>query len=637
MKNLASLRASLLVGFLYLFCLNGFTQNSAYIDSLKSIYNKEGFNKQDKLNILKELSSEERDPNVKLSYSDDLIASAQQSDSLDYLFLGYLNKGTALRLKSDFTQALDSYFKAANIASKNKIDRDLGLVNIVIADVYSLMGNHKNAINYYEIGIDLLKKEGDSLNFANGLSNLGDEYFINKQYDQAIVYFMESGYIFKKINSLEGTAFNLGNMGMVYAQQGKDSLAKAHINEAIEILENLELYYPISVYLTYMSDIYLNQGNREAALNYSEKSLELATKYGLKDQISEAALQISKLYEDAGNYKNSLNYFKEYSKFKDSVSNLFKVQEMADLRTNFEVSRKQVEVDLLTQQKKNQEIEVALLNQQKRNQKTIVFATIIALILICTLAFGLYRRNKFINKTKRIIEDEKNRSDKLLLNILPEQTALELKKHGKVVAKRFDLVSVMFTDFKNFTSYSEKLSPEDLVKSVDYYFSKFDEIIEKYQLEKIKTIGDSYMCAGGLPFPSNDHAIRMVLAALEISQFAKESRKSNINNIMPFDLRIGINTGPVVAGVVGTKKFAYDIWGDTVNIASRMEETSLIDKINISENTFQLVKNAFECEFRGTFEVKNKGQMNMYFINRIKDKTFYNYLNINQISDDTQQ
>src|SRR5690606_40126932 len=141
-----------------------------------------------------------------------------------------------------------------------------------------------------------------------------------------------------------------------YAQQGKDSLAKAHINEAIEILENLELYYPISVYLTYMSDIYLNQGNREAALNYSEKSLELATKYGLKDQISEAALQISKLYEDAGNYKSSLNYFKEYSKFKDSVSNLFKVQEMADLRTNFEVSRKQVEVDLLSQQKKKQRI-----------------------------------------------------------------------------------------------------------------------------------------------------------------------------------------------------------------------------------------------------------------------------------------
>ncbi|HLV15757.1 MAG TPA: adenylate/guanylate cyclase domain-containing protein [Xanthomarina sp.] len=636
MKNLFPNRACLLIGFLYLFSLYGFSQNSTYIDSLKAVYRQGKFKKQDKLRILTELASEERDPNIKLSYSEKLIASADENDSLKYLFLGYLNKGTALRLKSDFSQALNSYFEAANIANKNKIERDLGLVNIAIADVYSLMENHKNAISYYEIGIELLKKIGDSLNFANGLSNLGDEYFMNKQYDQAIIYFMESGHIFKKINSLEGTAFNLGNMGMVYAQKGKDNLAKAHINEAIQILEKLELYYPISVYLTYMSDIYLNQDNRAAALNYSKKSLELAIKYGLKEQISEAALQISKLYEDAGNYKSSLSYFKDYSKFKDSVNNLTKVQEMADLRTDFEVSQKQIEVDLLTQQKKNQEIEVALLNQQKRNQKTIVIATIIALLLICMLAFGLYRRNRYINKTKKIIEGERNRSDNLLLNILPAQTALELKKHGKVQAKKFELVSVMFTDFKNFTNYSEKLSPEDLVKSVDFYFSKFDEIIEKYQLEKIKTIGDSYMCAGGLPFPSKDHAIRIVLAALEISEFARETRKSNTRNIMPFNLRIGINTGPVVAGVVGTKKFAYDIWGDTVNIASRMEATSLIDKINISENTFQLVKDAFECEFRGAFEVKNKGEMNMYFVNGIKDKAFYNFVNTKKILNDIQ-
>lgn len=155
---------------------------------MKSVYKNANFNKQEKLNILKLLTSEERDPKEKLFYSSELISSAQQSNSLDYLFIGYLNKGIALRLKSDYTQALDSYFKAANIANKHKIKRDLGLVNISIADVYSLMENHENAINYYEKGIDLLRKEGDSLNFAKGLSNLGDEYFINKQYDQAIIY-----------------------------------------------------------------------------------------------------------------------------------------------------------------------------------------------------------------------------------------------------------------------------------------------------------------------------------------------------------------------------------------------------------------------------------------------------------------
>jgi class 3 adenylate cyclase len=201
------------------------------------------------------------------------------------------------------------------------------------------------------------------------------------------------------------------------------------------------------------------------------------------------------------------------------------------------------------------------------------------------------------------------------LNILPEETALELKESGKVVAKRFESVTVLFTDFEGFTQYAENLSPEKLVESVDYYFSKFDAIIEKYDLEKIKTLGDSYMCAGGLPFETEDHAYRMILAAQEILDFVQHSNRENPFNHTRFNIRIGINTGPVVAGVVGTKKFAYDIWGDTVNIASRMESNSVPGKINISENTYALTKKAFDCEYRGEVEVKNRGMMKMYFVN----------------------
>ena len=202
----------------------------------------------------------------------------------------------------------------------------------------------------------------------------------------------------------------------------------------------------------------------------------------------------------------------------------------------------------------------------------------------------------------------------MLLNILPEQTAEELKDKGKVQAKRFDSVSVMFTDFKGFTAYSDKLSPEELVDSIDFYYSKFDDIIEKHGLEKIKTVGDAYMCAGGLPFPTPDHPVKMLEAALEIAEFVKESKKLDPDDMTRFDIRIGINTGPVVAGVVGNKKFAYDIWGDTVNIASRMESNSEPGKINISENTYQLIKDQFKCTYRGEIEAKNKGMMKMYFV-----------------------
>jgi adenylate cyclase len=277
---------------------------------------------------------------------------------------------------------------------------------------------------------------------------------------------------------------------------------------------------------------------------------------------------------------------------------------MADLRTDFEVSKKQAEVDLMY--------------QEKRSQKIIAIASIVSLVLVFLMAIGLFRRYRFIKKTNIIIEAERKRSDNLLLNILPEETALELKESGKVVAKRFESVTVLFTDFEGFTQYAENLSPEKLVESIDFYFSKFDEIIEKYDLEKIKTLGDSYMCAGGLPFPSEDHAHKMILAATEILEFVEYSNRENPLNHTRFNIRVGINTGPVVAGVVGTKKFAYDIWGDTVNIASRMESNSIPGKINISENTFAIVMDAFDCEYRGEVEVKNRGMMKMYFVNNKK-------------------
>lgn len=622
------LKAYFYIGFFCCtFIIN--SQNLTETDSLESIYLNSDYQENDKFFLLNELAQKHPDPQNKLYYSRELIKIASEKDSTNYLFLGYLHKGAALRLKSDFTNALESYFEAANIANNNDASRDLGLVNISIADVYSMMRNHNNAVTYYKTGIDLLKKVGDSLNYANGLSNLGDEYFMNKEYDLAIEYFMESGLIFRKLNSLEGNAFILGNMGMVYAEKGKDELAEANINEAIDIMEKLELYYPISVYLTYMSDIYLTKNNQKVALNYSNRSLEIAEKFELKEQISQANLQLSKLYEQSGNYKKSLLHFKNYSTLKDSIENIERFQRIADLRTDFEVSLKQSEVDLLTQQQLNSKIELDLISQQKKNRQTLAITTIIALFLSALIGFGLYRRNKYIHKTKIIIEEEKNRSDNLLLNILPEETAIELKEKGKVEAKHFDSVTVLFTDFKSFTSYADNLSPEKLVKSVDYYFSKFDFIIEKYKLEKIKTAGDSYMCAGGIPFPTKDHAINMTLAAFEIAQFVEKTKNSDNSEIAHFDIRIGINTGPVVAGVVGTKKFSYDIWGDTVNVASRMESISIPGKINVSENTYQLIKDAFECEFRGEIKVKNKGMMNMYFVNRIKEKTFYNFINDN--------
>ena len=601
LRKLYKKEALLTLGFFFIFNSTLLSQKISSIDSLETAYITRKYIKTDQLSILKELSYNHPDPDKALKYSEELIQSSMALDSIDYLFNGYLNKGNALKLKGDLSTALESYFKGAKIAMDKSQNADLGIINIAIGDVYSIMENHSKANQYYETAIDILRKENDSLNLASALLNAGDEYFNQGELDSAVLYFKESGLIFKEIDYLLGTAYNLGNTGMVYAEQGKNELAKEDILEAIKILEDLKEYYPISVYLTYMSDIYLKQNDWKTAVNYSKLSLELSKKYGLKKQISDANLQLSNLFEAKGDLSEYIKYYKNHIAYKDSVSNITSVQQTEALRADFEISQKQIEVDLL--------------NEQKRTQRILVISIIVALFLLILLAIGLFRRYRFINKTNKIIEIEKNRSDNLLLNILPEETAQELKEFGKVKAKRFESVSVLFTDFKDFTQFAESLTPEELVESVDFYFSKFDEIIEKYNLEKIKTVGDAYMCAGGLPFPDQDHVKNILQAAIEINDFVLQSKNYNPNNYTRFDIRIGINTGPVVAGVVGTKKFAYDIWGDTVNIASRMESKSEPGKINISESTYNLIKDDFKCEFRGEIKVKNKDTLKMYFVN----------------------
>ena len=220
---------------------------------------------------------------------------------------------------------------------------------------------------------------------------------------------------------------------------------------------------------------------------------------------------------------------------------------------------------------------------------------------------------------KKEVEKQKKRSDDLLLNILPEEVAEELKAKGSADAKQFDEVTVMFTDFKGFTQISEKLTPSELVAEIHTCFKAFDIIVTKYNIEKIKTIGDAYMCAGGLPVSNKTNAFDVVNAAIEIKQFMHEHLKQRQKeNKEPFEIRIGIHTGPVVAGIVGVKKFAYDIWGDTVNIAARMESSGETGKVNISGSTYKFVKDKFHCIHRGKILAKNKGEIDMYFVeNRI--------------------
>lgn len=224
-----------------------------------------------------------------------------------------------------------------------------------------------------------------------------------------------------------------------------------------------------------------------------------------------------------------------------------------------------------------------------------------------------------IEKQRKEIAEEQEKSEKLLLNMFPDAVAHQLKKKGRVKPREFS-VTVLFADFKNFTKTCEDLNPREIVEALNFYFTKFDDIVEQHFIEKIKTIGDAYLCVGGLPFSNKSHPFNIVLAALQIQKFMNDlNDEKAVAGENVWELRIGVHTGDVVAGVVGKRKYVYDIWGDTVNIASRMETHGHVGMVNISDATYQIIKNHFKCKYRGKIKIKNKGEeVDMYFVEGIK-------------------
>jgi class 3 adenylate cyclase/DNA-binding NarL/FixJ family response regulator len=281
------------------------------------------------------------------------------------------------------------------------------------------------------------------------------------------------------------------------------------------------------------------------------------------------------------------------------------------IRIKFVIQRKRLYLDNVIQ---SNELSVAKERLIEQNQDLIDLTVNLEKINI-----KLEDQQHEVNYQKKMVEDQKRLADDLLLNIFPYEIAEQLKNKGHAIPKNYRLVSVMFTDFVGFSKLSEQLSIQELIKELSMYFEKFDTITSEHYIEKIKTIGDSYMCAGGLPIRNKSNPIDTVLAALEIQKFVENSNKiKKINKEPIWEIRLGIHTGEVIAGVIGKKKMAYDIWGDAVNTASRMESSGSANMINISGSTYKHVCKYFDCIYRGKIEVRNMGLIDMYYVTGLK-------------------
>ncbi|MEM9259040.1 MAG: adenylate/guanylate cyclase domain-containing protein [Bacteroidota bacterium] len=264
---------------------------------------------------------------------------------------------------------------------------------------------------------------------------------------------------------------------------------------------------------------------------------------------------------------------------------------------------------LLLQQDRQLADERAAVARERQNRNLLLLLAAVVAILL-GLVYSRYRSSMRyrarLEAQNTVIKEERLRSEELLLNILPVTVAAELKETGKATARSYEAASVLFADFKGFSSLAATLAPEQLITLLDEAFSAFDEIVAAHRLEKIKTIGDAYMCAGGVPEEDKDHAERTVRAGLAMQAYLSGNEH--------FAARIGIHTGPVVAGVVGKHKFVYDIWGDTVNQAARLEVMGEAGRVAISRATCEQLGEAFDCEPAGTFEAKNIGTMERFFV-----------------------
>ena len=321
------------------------------------------------------------------------------------------------------------------------------------------------------------------------------------------------------------------------------------------------------------------------------------------------------IHAHLGQHAKALDEYQTYVLLNDSVRNDDKTKEITRLEMTHTFDQEQLADSLANDaEKQRMTLENEARVSKEKNRRNVLLFSGIGLL---GLAGGLYSRLLHTRRSRAAIQKEKDISEGLLLNILPAEVAEELKQKGYADAQHFDTATILFTDFKGFTQASEKLTPRELVEELNVCFKAFDDIITQRGIEKIKTIGDAYMCAGGLPDPKTSSPIAVVHAALEMQAFMKQRKLERDSQGEPaFEMRLGIHTGPVVAGIVGVKKFQYDIWGDTVNTASRMESSGEVGHVNISESTYELVKDAPEFFFksRGKVQAKGKGEMEMFFV-----------------------
>jgi adenylate cyclase len=499
------------------------------------------------------------------------LRAAEQSRNQFRIVTALANIGTCYALKKEtYDLALKYYLRALELGHNVEEYKDLPAITANIGEVYFNQGDNDKALQYYQMALKQYEDHKDENYLPFIYNSIGKVYKAQAAYDEALAYHRK--------------AFN--------AALVVDDSRKKHMTQS----------------LLGMANTYGAKGELPMAVKYYTQAETYGREINSLDELKDIYLGLSAAYSNLSRYDKAFHYQSLYTGVKDTLYNIETDKKLTRMEFDFNLKKKEGEIGLLTRDKAIKELEV-------KRQKQAKYAFMAGLALLGVIAFTIFRNYRIKVKINKVLDHQKDQIEGLLLNILPAEVAKELQETGTATPRHYQDVSVLFTDFKGFTALADKMSPQELVEELGACFTAFDNIIEKHKLEKIKTIGDAYMCAGGIPVPDKDHHFRIIRAGMEIQDYVlKYNLKRLAKGQSPWDIRIGIHAGPVVAGVVGRKKYAYDIWGSTVNIASRMESNGSPGQINISSAMYDIIKDKYVCSHRGKIYAKNVGEIDMYFI-----------------------
>ncbi|MBK7751082.1 MAG: tetratricopeptide repeat protein [Flavobacteriales bacterium] len=554
------------------------------------------------------------------------------------------NMANVKRKEGDLAGALRDYLAAVDINQRSGNEDWLGKNYDNIGTIYLQLGDHPEALSYMLKALALRERIGDKPGIAVSYSNLGLFYQQQSDLKEALRHTQAALKTRQELDDQNGMAISYVNIADILNRSGQHAEALQQAEEAIRVSEEIGAKYTLIAAYAYAGQAYEGLGRSAEALSaygsgrllaesiddrsdqaeislmavalltktkrYAEArrhldtAIPIARTVGSREMLANAYRELERLDSINGDWNGAYRNHRMHVLYRDSIYNASNTEETTRLKLQYEFDK--AEAAAKAEQDKRDALSAEELQRKEMQRNALVGFAVFGIVF----AVVDMRRRRRIKK-------EHARSEALLLNILPAEVAEELKAKGHADAKHFDNVTILFTDFKGFTEASEKLSPQELVEELNTCFKAFDGIITARGIEKIKTIGDAYMCAGGLPVPSSSTPAGVVQAALEMQAFMISRKKERDASGEPaFEMRVGIHTGPVVAGIVGVKKFAYDIWGDTVNTASRMESSGEVGQVNISESTYALVKDEPGLTFapRGKVQAKGKGEMEMYFV-----------------------